>query len=171
MITAWVLAYREEQPRKFAHKGVHARYGGPVACHSQEKVEAVHCDEARVHERELIEHSGGRDADIYGANKDMESVLEKHRCKELKRGKNNIGVMASSKTQEGRWMEEFVAQGFFTSSPDKARLGHEALGYAVTIYGTSFSFCILIIVCWFVEWRSCELTILAHIFFVIPSLY
>ena len=138
MITAWVLACREEQPRKFAHKGVHARYGGPVACHSKEKVEAVHCDEARVHERELVEHSGGRDSDIYGADKDMESVLEKHRCKELKRGKNNIGVMASSKTQEGRWMEEFVSQGFFTSSPDKARLGHEALGYAVRTYGTYF---------------------------------
>ena len=27
---------RQEQPRKFLHKGVHSRHGGPVSCHSYE---------------------------------------------------------------------------------------------------------------------------------------
>ena len=106
---------RQEQPRKYAHKGIHSQYGGPVSCHAFEvaalclaasvllvflhvesfnkavvsprlhaafplqSIEPVHCDKNRVMQRELIEHSGGRDADVYGANKDFSAVLEKSR--------------------------------------------------------------------------------------------
>lgn len=102
---------RREQPRKFSHRGVHAKYGGPVSCHAYEHSEPVHSDAERVHQRELVEHSGGQDADIHGTNKDFGVVLERHRASKLRRPKGFIFSDAAGEEWDGKWLKKMDEWG------------------------------------------------------------
>ena len=100
-----------------------------MACHAYEQLEPVHCDAERVHQRELVEHSGGRDADVYGTGKDFSRVMEKHRAANLRRPK---GYIFAEKVEEwdGPWLKKLDQRGSFFYCRD--RIGHQALGMAVS---------------------------------------
>jgi hypothetical protein len=46
-----------------------------------QSIEPVHCDQDRERERERAEHSGGRDMDVYGEQKDFCTVMAKLRAR------------------------------------------------------------------------------------------